>query len=171
MRARALVGADSVIGRGCYIGSGVVIGSRVKIQNFALVYEPASVADGAFIGPGAILTNDRHPRSISPDGDLKRLGDWARVGVVVGQGASIGAGAICVAPIEVGDWSLVGAGSIVTKDVKPFALVVGAPARQIGWVGRAGFPLEQAGDGLTWICPHSSDSYRETAGMLRLIDS
>lgn len=170
VRAGASIGADAIIGRGCYIGSGVVVGARVKIQNAAMIYEPASVGDGAFIGPGAILTNDRNPRSTSPTGDLKEPGDWTRVGVIIGRGASIGAGAICVAPLEVGEWSMVGAGSVVTSNVRPFALVVGTPARQIGWVGRAGFPLVKANDGVTWNCPSSPDAYEERTGMLRLID-
>lgn len=159
VRAGATVGERTVVGRGAYVGVGVVIGCDVKIQNSALVYEPATLEDGAFVGPGAILTNDRYPRAVNPDGSLKSASDWEPVGVAVRRGASIGAGAICVAPVEIGAWAMVAAGSVVTSDVPPFALVAGNPARRIGWVSRAGHRLVAAGPGL-WVCPISEESYR-----------
>jgi acetyltransferase-like isoleucine patch superfamily enzyme len=138
----------------------VVIGDRCKIQNHALVYEPAVVEDGAFVGPAAVFTNDYFPRSVTPDGALKSADDWHAVGVTVRTGASIGARAVCVAPVTVGAWAMVAAGAVVTKDVPDFALVVGVPARRIGWVGHAGVPLEDAGDGRL-TCPETGRSYRE----------
>jgi acetyltransferase-like isoleucine patch superfamily enzyme len=138
VREDAVIGADCVIGRGAYIGSGVRVGSRVKIQNHALVYEPAELADGVFVGPAVVLTNDQYPRAVDPDGEPLRAGDWQAVGVTVEEGASIGARAVCVAPVRIGAWAMVAAGAVVTQDVPPFALVAGVPARQIGWVDRSG---------------------------------
>jgi serine acetyltransferase len=165
VREEAVLGRGCVIGRGAYIGTGVRLGENVKVQNYALVYEPAEVGDGAFIGPAAVFTNDHRPRSVDPDGTLKRAGDWQPVGVTVGEGASIGARAVCVAPVRIGRWAMVGAGAVVTADVPDFALVVGVPARRLGWVGRAGERLEPVGDG-RWRCPATGETYQETDGTI-----
>lgn len=165
IREGASVGRDCVIGRGAYVGPGVRLGDRVKLQNYALVYEPAVLGDGVFVGPAAVLTNDEYPRSVTPDQRLKRGEDWTAVRVTVGEGASIGARAVCVAPVRVGRWALVAAGAVVTRDVPDFALVVGVPARQVGWVGRAGVPLVAEGDGELG-CPSTGARYREEAGRL-----
>jgi len=167
IREDAILGRHCVVGRGAYVGTGVRIGDNVKIQNYALVYEPATLGDGAFVGPAAVLTNDLRPRSVAPDGTRKRGGDWDAVGVEVAEGASIGARAVCVAPVRVGRWAMVGAGSVVTRDVPDSALVVGAPARRIGWVGRSGERLVRA-DGAEgrWTDPATGGGYRETGGRL-----
>jgi acetyltransferase-like isoleucine patch superfamily enzyme len=165
IREDASLGRDCNIGRGAYVGPGVIIGDNVKLQNHALVYEPARLADGVFIGPAAVLTNDEYPRAVTPDGRLKSGDDWTAVGVTIGEGAAIGARAVCVAPVTIGRWALVAAGAVVTKDVPDFALVVGVPARRVGWVGRAGRPLTAKGDG-TWICPQTGAEYTETDGLL-----
>jgi UDP-2-acetamido-3-amino-2,3-dideoxy-glucuronate N-acetyltransferase len=159
VRESATIGAGCTVGRGAYVGSGVEVGENVKIQNYALVYEPAVLGAGAFVGPAAVLTNDRFPRSVTPDGERKSAEDWTAEGVRVGQGASIGARAVILGGVTLGDWSMVAAGAIVTKDVAPFALVVGAPARQIGWVGRAGHPLEHV-DADRLRCPATGANYR-----------
>ena len=148
IRERAEIGVECVIGRGAYIGTGVRVGDRCKIQNNALVYDPAVIGDGVFIGPGAILTNDRLPRAISPSGELKRVDDWDPVGVTIAAGASIGAGAVCVAPVRIGAWAMVAAGSVVVRDIPDHALVAGNPARQIGWVGRDGRRMVDDGGAL-----------------------
>jgi UDP-2-acetamido-3-amino-2,3-dideoxy-glucuronate N-acetyltransferase len=158
VRETAHVGAQCVIGRGAYIGPGVTLGDRCKVQNHALVYEPARIAAGAFIGPAAVLTNDLFPRAVTPEGALKRANDWQAVGVVVDEGASIGARAVCVAPIRIGRWAMVAAGSVVTKDVPAFALVAGVPARRMGWVGRAGLPLVPVDDRVL-RCPQTGERY------------
>src|SRR4051794_422751 len=147
VREDATVGADCIIGRGAYVGPGVRLGDNVKLQNYALVYEPAQLGDGVFIGPAAVLTNDTYPRAVTPDGRLKTADDWQATGVVIDEGAAIGARAVCVAPVRVGRWALVAAGAVVVADVPDFALVAGVPARRIGWVGRAGVRLESTEDG------------------------
>lgn len=132
IRENVVVGENCIIGRNVYIGPGVVIGSNCKIQNNALIYEPAVIEDGVFIGPAAVLTNDKHPRAVNEDGTLKSSADWEQVGVYIEAGASIGAHAVCVAPVRIGTWAVVGANSVVTKDVAPRDLVAGNPARRVG---------------------------------------
>jgi UDP-2-acetamido-3-amino-2,3-dideoxy-glucuronate N-acetyltransferase len=168
IREGATVGRHCVIGRGAYVGPGVTMGDNCKLQNYALVYEPARLGDGVFIGPAAVLTNDEYPRAVTPQGQLKAAHDWDAVGVVVGEGAAIGARAVCVAPVTVGRWALVAAGAVVTKDVPDFALVVGVPARPVGWVGRAGVPLVESGDG-RFVCPRTGEEYQETGGRLAAV--
>jgi len=166
VREDARLGENCIIGRGAYIGTGVVLGDNCKVQNHALVYEPARLADGVFIGPAVVLTNDTYPRAINPDGSLKSAHDWEPVGVTIERGASIGARATCVAPVTIGAWATVAAGAVVVKDVPPHALVVGVPARRIGWVGKAGVPLTRSdGDG-AWVCPQTGERYTETDGQL-----
>ncbi|WP_190247244.1 acyltransferase [Brevibacterium casei] len=163
VRDGAQLGKNVVVGRGAYIGSGVNVGDNSKIQNYALVYEPAEIAEGVFIGPAAVLTNDTFPRAINADGSQKSASDWEAVGVTIERGASIGARAVCVAPVTVGAWSTVAAGAVVTRDVAPYALVAGAPAKRIKWVGTSGLPLEQSRPGL-WVDPSTGETYREKNG-------
>lgn len=165
IREHATLGRQCIVGRSAYIGTGVQIGDHCKIQNNALVYEPASLGDGVFIGPAVVLTNDTWPRAVNPDGTPKSASDWEPVGVTIEEGASIGARSVCVAPVRVGAWALVAAGSVVTRDVPAYALVAGNPARRIGWVGRAGVRLGRDGD--DWICPQTGERYIETDGALR----
>lgn len=169
VRERAVLGRSCTIGRGAYVGTGVVMGDNCKLQNYALVYEPAVLEDGVFVGPAAVLTNDQYPRAITPAGGLKSGHDWDAVGVTVRRGASIGARAVCVAPVTIGAWALVAAGSVVVKDVPDFALVAGGPARRLAWVGRAGFPLEQTG-ARSWRCGRTGETYAEILGTLTLND-
>jgi acetyltransferase-like isoleucine patch superfamily enzyme len=165
LREDVVVGSDCVIGRGAYLGPGVRIGDRCKVQNHALVYEPAEVGDGVFIGPAVVFTNDELPRAVTPDGKLKTEDDWTMVAVRVLDGAAIGARSVCVAPVTIGRWALVAAGSVVTRDVPDFALVAGVPARRLGWVGRTGERLVDGGDG-TWRCPATGDRFVESGGVL-----
>jgi UDP-2-acetamido-3-amino-2,3-dideoxy-glucuronate N-acetyltransferase len=168
IRENARLGGDCIVGRGAYVGPGVVIGDKVKLQNYALVYEPAQLGDGVFIGPAAVLTNDTFPRSVGVSGNLKRPADWLAQGVRVLEGASIGARVVILAGCEVGRWAMVGAGAVVTRDVPDHALVVGSPARRIGWVGRAGVRLVEAGEG-EWRCPQTGEHYAESADGIRAL--
>jgi acetyltransferase-like isoleucine patch superfamily enzyme len=168
IREGAKLGRDCIVGRGAYVGPGVVIGDNVKIQNYALVYEPARLADGVFVGPAAVLTNDVYPRSVSVTGDLKRPGDWDAHGVVVLEGASIGARAVIVAGVQIGRWALVAAGAVVTRDVPDFALVAGVPAKRIGWVGPAGVTLVPDGEA-RWRCPQTGELFSESGGSLAVV--
>jgi UDP-2-acetamido-3-amino-2,3-dideoxy-glucuronate N-acetyltransferase len=165
VREDAVLGRNCIVGRGAYVGPGVRMGDNCKLQNYALVYEPAVLEDGVFVGPAAVFTNDHFPRAVAPDGTIKRGDDWEAVAVTVREGASIGARAVCIAPVTVGRWALVAAGSVVAKDVPDFALVAGVPARRIRWVGRAGLPLEpdgSSGDGDYWRCPQTGERYLQT---------
>jgi UDP-2-acetamido-3-amino-2,3-dideoxy-glucuronate N-acetyltransferase len=132
IREGVVLGENCVIGRNVYIGPGVVIGNNCKIQNNALIYEPAVLEDGVFIGPAVVLTNDKRPRAINPDGSIKSAADWDPVGVTIRTGASVGAASVCVAPVELGQWCAVGANSVVSKDVPAQEMVVGNPAKSVG---------------------------------------
>lgn len=164
VREDARIGRECIIGRGAYIGPGVVLGDRCKVQNHALVYEPAVLGDGVFVGPAVVFTNDLLPRAVTPDGALKSADDWHAVGVTVEEGASIGARAVCIAPVRIGRWAMIAAGAVVTADVPAYALMVGVPARRVGWVGRGGSRLGAEGDEL--VCPDTGDRFRELSGTL-----
>jgi UDP-3-O-[3-hydroxymyristoyl] glucosamine N-acyltransferase len=146
IREGAKIGRSCIIGKGVYVDLDVVIGDRVKIQNGASIYRGVTIEDGVFIGPHACLTNDKHPRAITPDGRLKSDRDWKVSTTVVGYGASIGAGAVVLPGLTIGRFAMVGAGAVVTKDVAPHGLVVGNPAEQIGYVCACGHRLIMARD-------------------------
>lgn len=167
VRENARLGENCIIGRGAYIGPGVRVGQNSKVQNYALVYEPAELAEGVFVGPAAVLTNDTYPRAINPDGTQKGGADWEPVGVTIERGAAIGARATCVAPVTIGAWATVAAGAVVVKDVPAYAVVVGTPARQVGWVGEAGVPLVHEPHLSRWVCPVTGFKYSELDGTLR----
>lgn len=134
IRENAVIGRDCIISKDTYIDAGVHIGDRVKIQNGVSVYHGVTVEDEVFIGPNAAFTNDYYPRACSPD--------WKVTATVIRHGASLGANSTVVCGHTVGEYAMVGAGSVVTKDVPPYTLVVGNPARAIGKVCRCGQRLE-----------------------------
>lgn len=144
IRGTAMIGADCLVGAGVYIDAGVVVGDRVKIGNRAQLFLPARVGNGVFIGPGVCLTNDRIPRAVNADDTLKESTDWLAAGADLDDGASIGAMATVLPGISVGRWAMVGAGSIVTRDVRDHALVVGNPAVHAGWVCSCGLRLDSS---------------------------
>jgi len=151
VRNGAVVGKNCVIGGGAFIDAGVTIGDNCKIQNAAQVFAPARIGDGVFIGPGVILTNDRSPRAVNEAGEPKSPSDWNAEPVIVRDGASIGAGAVIVAGVTIGRWSMIAAGAVVTRDVLDHELVAGIPAVNLGWVARNGDRLKRHGE--TWRSP------------------
>ena len=145
-------------GEGCNIGQnvvispGVVLGNNVKIQNNVSVYTGVTCDDDVFLGPSCVFTNVINPRSAISRKDQYRK-------THVGQGASIGANATIVCGHSIGAYALIGAGAVVTKDVPPYALVVGNPSRQIGWVSEYGHRLEFDTEGFA-TCPESGEKYQ-----------
>ncbi|NLU78840.1 N-acetyltransferase [Micromonospora sp. HNM0581] len=130
IRSSARVGAGCVIGRNVYVDAGVTVGDLVKIQNNVSVYQGVLLEDEVFVGPCAVFTNDLRPRAQNPD--------WKITPTVVRRGASIGANATLVCGVEVGEYAMIAAGSVVTRDVAPYQLVAGNPARPKGWVDERG---------------------------------
>ena len=153
VREGAVVGADCNIGKGVYIGPGVVVGERVKIQNRASLYPGLTVEDGVFIGPHVVFTNDRYPRSIAPEGRVLTDADWEPGVTLVRHGASIGAGAVIICGLTIGRWALVAAGALVTHDVPDHGLVMGTPARLVGYVCDCARKLEPGKGRAPWRCP------------------
>jgi UDP-2-acetamido-3-amino-2,3-dideoxy-glucuronate N-acetyltransferase len=157
IRSGAIIGEDCNLGHSVYIDSGAVIGNCVKLQNRVSVYKGVTLEDGVFVGPHATFTNDKYPRSIKPDGSLVVDDDWVQVATVVKHGASIGAAATILPGVTIGRWAMVGADALVAADVPDHALVIGSPARQVGWVCRDGRTLRRTEAG--WTCPECGDSY------------
>lgn len=146
------IGENCTIGQNVVIGPKVNIGSSVRIQNNVSVYEGVTLADDVFCGPSCVFTNVMNPRAF-----LSRKSEFRTT--YVGTGATIGANATIVCGHDIGDYAFIGAGSVVTKEVKPFALMVGNPARHVGWVSVAG---EKLGDDL--ICPRDHSRYQIVNG-------
>lgn len=128
------IGDESKIGAFVEIRKNVRIGRNVKIQAFVFIPEGITIEDGVFIGPHACFTNDRHPRAINRDGTLKQPDDWEEIPTLVRKGASIGANATIICGVTVGEYAMVGAGAVVTRDVPPYSIVKGIPARVTGQV-------------------------------------
>ena len=137
IREGAQIVENCIISKNVYIDENVYIGSRVKIQNNVNIYHGVTVEDDVFLGPSMTFTNDMYPRSFNTD--------WKVTNTLVKRGASIGANATIRCGITIGEYAMVGAGSTVTKDVPAYALVVGNPARQVGWVCMCGSKLDASG--------------------------
>ena len=152
VREDVRIGSECIIGKGVYVDHDVVIGNRVKIQNYASVYRGSMIEDGVFIGAYVCLTNDKRPRAITPEGDLKDDPAWEPDFIRVRYGASIGAGAIVLPGVTIGKFAMVGAGALVTRDVPSHGLVVGSPATLEGYVCRCGHRLAKDGSD-SWFCP------------------
>ena len=147
VRERAVIGQDCIISKNVYIDSDVKIGDRVKIQNNVNVYHGVEVEDDVFLGPSMTFTNDFYPRAFNDD--------WKITSTRVCKGASLGANVTVVCGTTVGKYSLVGSGSVITKNVPNYALMVGNPARQIGWVCKCGQKLRP-----DLICPECGKEYK-----------
>lgn len=146
VRKGSVIGSNCTIGKNVYIDQGVVIGNKVKIQNNVSVYSGVTIEDGVFIGPHVCFTNDLNPRSISTDGSLKDISDWHVTKTYVKYGASIGANSTILCGIIIGRFAMVGAGSVITKDVPDYGLVYGNPARLKGYMCRCGFKAKKSGN-------------------------
>jgi UDP-2-acetamido-3-amino-2,3-dideoxy-glucuronate N-acetyltransferase len=144
VRTRAAIGARCVIGKGVFIDFDVVVGDDCKIQNYTCVYHGVTLARGVFVGPHVVFTNDLRPRATNPDFGLLGDGDWEVGLTTVNSGAAIGANSTIVAGVNIGAWAMIGAGAVVTRDVAPYSLVIGNPARHHAWVCRCGRKVEDA---------------------------
>ncbi len=151
----AAVGAECKLAHNVFIEGGVRLGDRVTVKDNVALYDGVSIADDAFIGPNAVFTNVATPRAF-----VNRKDEFAPTRI--GTGASIGANATIVCGVSIGCYALIGAGCVVIRDVAEHALVVGNPARQIGWVSRVGRKL-----GADLVCPETSERYQETIDGLR----
>ena len=137
VRNDAVIGENCIISKNVYIDEHVKIGNRVKVQNNVNVYHGVTVEDDVFLGPSMTFTNDMYPRSFNTE--------WRITNTLVKKGASIGANATIRCGVTIGEYATIGSGSVVTKDVPSQALVAGNPARQIGWVCKCGFKLDEDG--------------------------
>ncbi|MBN1562392.1 MAG: N-acetyltransferase [Anaerolineae bacterium] len=152
VRENAHIGENCILSKGVYIDYGVTIGNNVKIQNGVSVYHGVTLEDGVFVGPHACFTNDLYPRAINPDGSLKKADDWVVSETVICYGAALGANSTIRCGITIGRWAMVGAGSVVTRSVPDYGLVVGNPARLIGYVCMCGARLQAQPDNV-YECP------------------
>ena len=159
----AKIGERCVFGQNVYVGSDVRIGNNVRVQNNVSIYDAVVLEDDVFCGTSMVFTNVINPRSA-----VERKDEYLKT--VVRKGASIGANATIVCGNEIGEYAFIGAGAVVTKPVPPFALMVGNPARQIGWVSRSGQKLDFNADGLA-KCPETDELYRLTDGIVLLSES
>lgn len=160
--AGAKIGERCSFGQNCVVSPGVIIGSNVKVQNNVSIYEGTEIEDDVFLGPSCVLTNVTNPRS-----QVLRRSLYEKT--LLRRGCSIGANATIVCGITIGRYAFVAAGAVVSKDVLDYALMVGVPARQKGWMSRHGHLLQKTEEGIM-TCPESGLRYQEDAGCLRCID-
>lgn len=157
----ARLGRNCILGQNVFVASGVVLGNNVKVQNNVSIYAGVECADDVFLGPSMVFTNVLNPRSA-----VERKSEYRRTRV--GRGASIGANATIICGYDIGEFAFIGAGAVVTKDVPPYALVVGNPARQIGWMSEYGERLHFDDTGQA-ICPGSGERYELQNGHVRKV--
>ncbi len=157
VREDVQIGRNCILGKGVYVDFGVRIGDNVKVQNYVSIYHGVEIEDGVFVGPHVCFTNDNRPRAVNPDGSLKAADDWVLGRIVIKRGAALGANATILPKVVIGEWAMVGAGAVVTKDVPAHGLVVGNPARLIGFVCACGgrlSPGETRDAMMLARCPH-----------------
>lgn len=160
----ARIGERCIFGQNCHVANDVIIGNNVKIQNNVSIYTGTIIEDDVFLGPSCVLTNVTNPRS-----QVNRHALYEKT--LIRRGATVGANATIVCGIELGCYCFIGAGAVVAKDVPNYALMVGNPARRVGWMSRHGHRLAKPdGDGVM-ACPESGHRYQETKpGILRCLD-
>lgn len=149
----AKIGKGVSLGQNVFIGNKVVIGDKCKVQNNVSVYDNVSLEEGVFCGPSMVFTNVYNPRSL-----IERKNEYRNT--LVKKGATLGANCTIVCGTTIGEFAFIGAGAVVNKDVKPYALMVGVPAKQVGWMSEYGekIPLPTQGKG-QYICPHTQHVY------------
>ena len=156
----ARIGRDVSLGQNVFVGNRVVIGDRCKIQNNVSVYDNVTLEDGVFCGPSMVFTNVYNPRAL-----IERKSEYRDT--LVRKGATLGANCTIVCGVTIGEFAFIGAGAVVNKDVKPYALMAGVPAKQLGWMSEYGeqIPLPVNGQG-TYTCPHTGARYVLDGGSL-----
>lgn len=156
VRENVQIGKNCILGKGVYVDFEVVIGDHVKVQNYVSIYHGVTLEEGVFVGPHVCFTNDMLPRAINPDGSLKAADDWILSKTLVKRGAALGANSTIRCGVSIGDWAMVGSGSVVTEDVPAHGLVYGNPARLHGFVCTCGTKLKkksQKGQKIHTQCP------------------
>ena len=143
IRENVRLGRNCIIGKGVYIDFDICLGDNVKVQNYVSIYHGVTAEDGVFFGPHVCTTNDLRPRAINADGSLKAADDWVLSKTLIRQGAGLGANSTIRCGVTIGKWAIVGAGSMVTRDVPDYGLVYGNPARLHGFVCPCGARLEK----------------------------
>ena len=149
IREGAVIGCNCILSKDVYVDFGVHIGNNVKIQNGVSVYHGVTIDDGVFVGPYVCFTNDKYPRAVNPDGSLKQNSDWEVVETHIHRGAALGARAVLLPGVTIGEWAMVAAGAVVTHDVPAFGLVAGHPARLRGFSCPCGVRLQYEGQDAT----------------------
>ena len=159
--AGAKIGTGVSLGQSVFVGNQVVIGNHCKIQNNVSIYENVTLEEGVFCGPSMVFTNVYNPRAL-----IERKAEYKDT--LIKKGATLGANCTIVCGVTVGEYAFIGAGAVVNKDVKPYALMVGLPAKQIGWMSQYGeqIPLPPSGEG-EHTCPHTGQKYLLANGELR----
>lgn len=150
--ANSIIGQNCSFGQNCVVGPNVRVGNGVKVQNNVSIYEGVEIEDDVFLGPSMVFTNVINPRAF-----IIRKEEFKKT--LLKKGCSIGANATIVCGVTIGEYALIGSGAVVNRDVKPYALMVGVPARQIGWVSKAGNTLKFDGNGLA-VDDFDGSSYR-----------
>lgn len=159
--AGARIGAGSVLGQNCFVAASVVVGAGARVQNNVSLYDGVELGDHVFVGPSVVFTNVKSPRAEFP-----RKAEYRRT--VVERGVSIGANATILPGVRLGAYAFVGAGAVVTADVAAFELVLGAPARRVGWMSRAGERLEFRG--YEARCARTRELYRLDGDRVELVE-
>ena len=150
----AVIGKQVSLGQNVFVGNRVTIGDRCKIQNNVSVYDNVHLEEGVFCGPSVVFTNVHNPRAL-----IERKEQYRDT--LVRKGATLGANCTIVCGVNIGEYAFVAAGAVITKNVKPYALMAGVPAKQIGWMSQYGeqIPLPLEGEG-EYVCPHTAQSYQ-----------
>lgn len=158
----ACIGAGASLGQNVFVARGVVVGERCRVQNNVSLYEGVTLEQDVFLGPSCVLTNVTTPRA-----EVSRKHAFAPT--LIRRGATIGANATIVCSVTIARYAFIAAGAVITRDVPDYALMIGVPARRVGWAGRHGPRLLKNGEGL-WVCPESGYRYEERAGQLACLD-